>query len=142
VLREKKRAAARAELEKLLAGAASAADLEQRAKRAGLSVTMTSFFPPLAGPYPESVPESADVRNILLSLSKKSPVHGKVVEASGRYLALAYVDEQRPDEKEWAAKREAFVRAVAEQKKSQMLESFITDRRAKAKVEINPEALK
>ncbi|HEY7528459.1 MAG TPA: SurA N-terminal domain-containing protein, partial [Candidatus Deferrimicrobiaceae bacterium] len=142
VLREKKRAAARAELEKLLAGAASAADLEQRAKRAGLSVTMTSFFPPLAGPYPESVPESADVRNILLSLSKKSPVHGKVVEASGRYLALAYVDEQRPDEKEWAAKREAFVRAVAEQKKSQMLESFITDRRAKTKVEINPEALK
>jgi peptidyl-prolyl cis-trans isomerase D len=142
VLREKKRAAARAELEKLLAGAASAADLEQRAKRAGLSVTMTSFFPPLAGPYPERVPESADVRNILLSLSKKSPVHGKVVEASGRYLALAYVDEQRPDEKEWAAKREDFVRAVAEQKKGQMLESFIADRRAKAKVEINPEALK
>jgi hypothetical protein len=69
-------------------------------------------------------------------------VHGKVVEASGRFLALAFVDEQRADEKEWTAKKEAFLRAAAEQKKSQMIGAFIAEHRARAKVEINPEALK
>jgi hypothetical protein len=142
VLREKKRAAARAELEKILAGSKTAAEMDQNAKKAGLSAATTGFFPPLSGPYPESLPGSADTRKLLLSLSKKAPVHGKVVEASGRFLALAFVDEQRADEKEWTAKKEAFLRAAAEQKKNQMIEAFIAERRARAKVEINPEALK
>ncbi|HSL91820.1 MAG TPA: SurA N-terminal domain-containing protein, partial [Candidatus Limnocylindrales bacterium] len=105
VLHEKKRAAARSELEKCLAGAKTAAELEQKAKKTGLSVATTGFFPPLSGPYPESLPEAADTRKILLSLSKKEPVYGKVMEASGRFLGLAFVDEQRPDEKEWTAKK-------------------------------------
>jgi hypothetical protein len=142
VLREKKRAAAPSEQEKILAGAKTAAELEQKAKKAGLSVTATGFFSPLSGPYPESLPETGDIRKILLSLSKKAPVYGKIVEAAGRFLALAFVDELRPDEKEWAAKKEGFLRAVAEQKKSQLIEAFIAFRRAQAKVEINPEALK
>jgi peptidyl-prolyl cis-trans isomerase D len=142
VLREKKRAAARSELEKILAGSKSAAELEQKARKDVLSVATTGFFPPISGPYPEILPGSADTRKILLSLSKKAPVHGKVVEASGRFLALAFVDEQRADEKEWTAKKEAFLRAAAEQKKSQMIGAFIAEHRARAKVEINPEALK
>ena len=142
VLREKKRAVALSEQEKILAGAKTAAELELKARKAGLSVTATGFFPPLSGPYPESVPETGDIRKILLSLSKKAPVYGKIMESAGRFLALAFVDELRPDEKEWAAKKEGFLRAVAEQKKSQLIEAFIAFRRAQAKVEINPEALK
>jgi sugar phosphate isomerase/epimerase len=142
VMREKRRAAAKSDLEKALSGAGGHAELEQRARKAGLSVTLTAFFPPFTGPYPESLPESAEIRKILISMSKKSPVHGKVVEASGRYLALAFVDDQRPDAKEWAAKKDAFIRAAAEQKRGQMMEAYIADRRAKVKVEINPEALK
>jgi hypothetical protein len=142
VLREKRRAAARAELEQGLTGAKSASDLEQKTKRAGLSATMTGFFPPLSGPYPEILREAGDFRKILLSLSKKSPVHGKVVEASGRFLALGFVDEQRADEKEWAAKKEGFLRQAAEQKRNRMIEAFLAERLARAKVEINPQALK
>jgi len=142
VLREKKRAAARAELEKILSGAKTAAELEREVKKAGLSAAATGFFPPLSGPYPEGVPETGDIRKILLSLSKKAPVYGKSVEVSGRFLALAFIDEQRPDEKEWAAKKEAFLRAVTEQKKTRLIEAFLAERRAQAKVEINPEALK
>jgi peptidyl-prolyl cis-trans isomerase D len=142
VLREKKRAAARAELEKILPEAKSSSELEQKARNAGLSVAATGFFPPLSGPYPEGVPETADVRKILLSLSKKAPVHGKSMEASGRFLALAFKDERQADEKEWAAKKEAFLRNMAEQKKSQLIEAFIALRRAQAKVEIHPQALK
>jgi peptidyl-prolyl cis-trans isomerase D len=142
VLRAKKRAAARSELEKSLAGATTAAELEQKAKKAGLSVTVTGFFRPLTGPYPEGVPEADGLRKILLPLSKKAPVHGKVLEASGRFLALAFVEEQHADEREWAAKKEAFLRTVAEQKRRQMIEAFLAERRARAKVEINPEALK
>ena len=142
VLREKKRAAARSELERILGGSKSAAELEQKAKKAGLTASTTGFFPPLSGPYPESFPDSPDTRKILLSLSKKATVHGKVMEASGRYLALAFVDEQRVAEKEWAEKKEAFLRTAADQKKNQMIEAFIAERRARAKVEINPEAIK
>jgi peptidyl-prolyl cis-trans isomerase D len=142
VLREKKRAAARAELDKILREAKNATDLERESKKAGLSVTATVFFPPLSGPYPGIVPETGDMRKILLSLSKKTPVYGKSVETSGRFLGLAFVDEQRADEKEWAAKKDAFLRAAAEQKRSQLIEAFIAFRRAQAKVEINPEAMK
>jgi peptidyl-prolyl cis-trans isomerase D len=142
VLREKKRAAARSELEKILAESKSADDLERKARMAGLSAATTGFFPPISGPYPEILPDSADTRKILLSLSKKAPVHGKVLEASGRFLAVAFADEQRADEKEWMANKESFLRAAADQKKSRMIESFIAERRAQAKVEINPEAIK
>ena len=142
VLREKKRAAARSALEKSLAGAKSAADLEQKAKPSGLSAALTGFFPPQSGPYPEILPRSDDLRKIVLSLSKKSPVYGKVVEASGQFLALAFVDEQRAGEKEWEEKKAAFLREAAEQKKVRMIEAFVASAQAKAKVEIKPEALK
>jgi hypothetical protein len=82
------------------------------------------------------------LRKILLSLSKSAPVYGKSVEASGRFLAVAFIDEQRADANEWAARKDAVLTAVAEQKKSQMIEAFIAYRRSQAKVEINPEALK
>ncbi|MBI5419263.1 MAG: SurA N-terminal domain-containing protein [Deltaproteobacteria bacterium] len=142
VLREKKRAAALAGLQKVLAGSSAAADLERNAKRAGLSVTTTPYFSPLSGPAPEGLPPSADVRKSLLSLSSKAPVFAKVIEAPGRFLAVAFVDEQLPGEKEWTARREAFIQGLAEQKKNRMIEAFIADRRKAAKVEINPEALK
>jgi peptidyl-prolyl cis-trans isomerase D len=142
VIREKKRASTRSELEKILAAAKTSAGLERDAKNAGFSATATAFFPPLSGPYPESVPETGDIRKILVSLSKNAPVYGRSVESSGRFLAMALIDEQRADAREWAARREAFIRAVAEQKKNQMIDAFIADRRAQAKVEINPEALK
>jgi hypothetical protein len=69
-------------------------------------------------------------------------VHGGLLEASGRFLALAFVEEQQADEREWAAKKEAFLRTVAEQKRRQTIEAFLAERRARTKVEINPEALK
>jgi peptidyl-prolyl cis-trans isomerase D len=142
VLREKKRSIARSELEKILSTAKTSAGLEREARKAGFSVTATSFFPPLSGPYPAILPETVDVRKMLLSLSKNSPVYGRSVESSGRFLAMALIDEQRADDKEWAARREAFIRVVMEQKKNQLIDAFIADRRAQSKVEINPEALK
>jgi peptidyl-prolyl cis-trans isomerase D len=142
VHREKKRAAAKGELEKILSESRTAAELERKARNAGLAVSSAGFFSPLSGPYPEGIPETADVRKILLSLSKKAPVHGKSLEASGRFLALAFQEEQLAGEKEWTAKRDAFLRAAAEQKKNQLIEAFLALRRSQAKVEIHPEALK
>jgi peptidyl-prolyl cis-trans isomerase D len=142
LLKEKKRAAARAELEKVLAGATTAADLEKGARKGGLSVTATGFFSPLSGPVPEGIPASVDNRKSMLSLSKKTPVHRNVVESSGKFFALALVDEQLAGEQEWASRKAAFLPGFAEQKRSQRIEAFLSDRRAKTKVEINPEALK
>ncbi|MGE5699062.1 MAG: SurA N-terminal domain-containing protein [Deltaproteobacteria bacterium] len=142
VMREKKRASVRSELDRILSASKSAAELERNAKKAGFSAASTAFFPPLSGPYPESLPETGDFRKILLSLSKSAPVYGKSVESSGRFLAVAFIDEQSADAKEWTARKDAVLTAVAEQKKSQMIEAFIAYRRSQAKVEINPEALK
>ena len=142
LVKEKKRTAARAELEKVLAGASTAADLEKNARRAGLSAKTTGFFLPLSDSVPEGIPASGDIRKGMLSLSGKAPVYPKVIDTPGKFLALALAGEQRADDKEWAARKAVFLQGMAEQKRSRVIEAFLSERRAKVKVEINPEALK
>jgi peptidyl-prolyl cis-trans isomerase D len=142
LVKEKRRTAARAELSKVLAGASTAADLEKNARRAGLSAKTTGFFLPLSDPVPEGIPASGDIRKDMLSLSGKAPVYPKVIDAPGKFLALALAGEQRADDKEWASRKAAFLQGMAEQKRSRVIEAFLSERRAKVKVEINPEALK
>ncbi|MBI5343615.1 MAG: SurA N-terminal domain-containing protein [Deltaproteobacteria bacterium] len=142
VSREKRRAAAQAELQKILPGTNTAAELAQGAKQAGLPAATTALFAPLSDTLPESLPPSGEMRKTLLSLSRKAPVLGKAVEASGRFLALALSEEKGADEKEWVSRKDSFLRSVAEQKKNQMIEAFLAERRVREKVEINPEALK
>jgi peptidyl-prolyl cis-trans isomerase D len=142
LLKEKKRAAARAALEKVLAGAKSASDLERNARKEGLPAAAGDFFSPLADPPPAGLPPTGENRRILASLAARAPVHGKVVEVPGRFLALAFVEERAAGDKEWAAGKEAFLKNLREEKKARMLEAFLAERRKQAKVEINPEALK
>lgn len=142
VSRGKKRAAAQAELEKILAGAKNASELALGAKKAGLPAVTTALFSPLSDPLPEGLPPSGEARKTLMSLSLKAPVLGKAIDASGRFLAVALADEQKADEKEWAARKEAFLRGAVEQKKGRMISAYLAERRAKEKVTINPEVLK
>jgi peptidyl-prolyl cis-trans isomerase D len=142
LVKEKKRTAARAELSKVLAGAVTAADLEKNARTAGLSVKTTGFFLPLSDSVPEGIPASGDLRKGILTLSGKAPVYPKAIETPGKFLALALVGEQRADDKEWAARKTVFLQKMAEQKRSRVIEAFLSERRAKVKVEINPEVLK
>ena len=142
VSRGKKRAAAQAELEKILAGAKNASELALGAKKAGLPAVTTALFSPLSDPLPEGLPPSGEARKTLMSLSLKAPVLGKAIDASGRFLAVALADEQKADEKEWAARKEAFLRGAVEQKKGRMIAAYLAERRVKEKVTINPEVLK
>lgn len=141
-LRDKRRAFAEAELQKVLSSVKTHAELAQAAKKAGLPATTTQLFSPLADPLPENLPPTAEVRKALMSLSRKAPVLGKPVDASGRFVAVALVEERDADEKEWAARKDAFMRSATEQKKSQLISAFLAERRAREKVEINPDALK
>ncbi|MDA8121958.1 MAG: SurA N-terminal domain-containing protein [Deltaproteobacteria bacterium] len=142
LVKEKKRTAARAVLSRVLAGTETAAGLEKNARTAGLSVKTTGFFLPLSDSVPEGIPASGDIRKGILTLSGKAPVYPKVIEAPGKFLALALVGEQRADDREWAAGKAAFLQGMAEQKRSRVIEAFLSERRAKVKVEINPEVLK
>ncbi len=142
LLKEKRRALARAEAEKALAGAKSAADLERNAKNAGIPAAAGDLFSPLADPLPAGLPPTEENRKILLSLSTRAPVYPKVVETPGRFLAFALAEERPAGDKEWAAARETFLKEAREEKKSRMLEAVIAELRKRAKVEINPEALK
>lgn len=140
--KEKRRAAARSELEKVLAGSNTAADLEKNARKAGLSATTTGFVSPSSDPLPGGIPPSGDIRKDILSLTAKSPVGKKIIEASGKFLSLALLEERRADDKEWAARKAAFLQSMIEQKKSRAIATFLAERRAKLKVEINPVAMK
>jgi peptidyl-prolyl cis-trans isomerase D len=142
VEKEKREAAARAELQQAIAGAKTASELERNAGKAGLAVTTTPFFTPLSGPLPGVLSAAGDIRRDLLPLSPKSPVSSKVFPAGEKYLAVAFVSEQPEDPKEWEAGKDSFIRGLREQKQASVLEAFVADRMNQSKVEINPEALK
>ncbi len=142
VLKGKRRAAALAAMEKALAGAKSAADLERNAKLAGLAVSTTPFFSPVADQPPEALAAAGDLRRELIALTEKSPVGPKALPAGPRFVALAFAGEQGTDEKAWEAKKDSIIGALAERKKAQMMEACLAEWGRTVKVEINPEALK
>jgi hypothetical protein len=142
VLKDKRRAAAQAALEKALAGAKNASDLERNAKLGGLAVSTTAFFSPVADPPPEALAAAGDVRRELIGLTEKSAVGPRVLPAGPRFVAFAFAGEQGADEKAWKEKKESIIGALAERKKAQMTEACLTEWGKSAKVEINPEALK
>jgi peptidyl-prolyl cis-trans isomerase D len=142
VEKEKREAAAKAELQKAIAGAKTASELERNAVKAGLAVTTTPFFTPLSGPLPGVLSAAGDIRRDLLPLSPKSPVSSKVFPAGEKVLAVAFVSEQPEDPKEWEAGKDSFIRGLREQKRAGALEAFVADRMNQSKVEINPEVLK
>lgn len=142
IVKEKAREAEKATLAKVLSGAGTAAALEKAARAAGLAVTTTPFFSPLAGSLPEPLAAAGNLRREILALSPKAPVSSRVYEAGGRFLGLAFVDSLPADGKEWAEKKPAIMKELVERKKALLIESFLADRRREAKVEINPEALK
>jgi len=143
VVREKKEAAARAALQQVLAASNTAAELEANAKKAGLSASLTGWFAPLEEAPPGALAAAGDLRKDLSSLSEKSPVSRKIHPGrGGSFLAVAFSSEQFPDDAEWARRKDALLRGLAEQKKNAMVEAFLSDRRKSAKVEIHPDALK
>ncbi len=142
ITKEKMRAAARADIEAALAGSGTPADLEKKARKAGLPVKTTGLFLPLSDSLPEGLPGSVDVRKGILSLTGKAPVYPKVIETPGGFLAVALAGEEKAGDKEWESRKTAFLEGMTEQKRSRMLQAYLSERRSKLKVEISPEALK
>jgi len=143
VAREKKAAAARAALQRVLAASNTAAELEANAKKSGLSSSITGGFAPLSDPVPEALAGAGDLRKDLTMLSAKAPVSRKTYQRrEGDSFAVAFSGEQLPSDAEWAQKKAGLLKELAERKKIAMLEAFLSDRRKSAKVEIHPEALK
>ena len=143
VSREKKSAAARAALQQVLAASNTAAELEANARKAGLPSSLTPWFAPLSEPVPEALAGVEEMRKDLSALSAKGPVSRKVYQGKGGdFLAVAFSGEQLPSDAEWANRKDTFLKGVAQQKQSVMLEAFLSDRRKSMKVEIHPEALK
>jgi peptidyl-prolyl cis-trans isomerase D len=142
VRKEKREAAARGTLEKILADAKTASDLKDNAERAGFAVTTTPFFSPFSGSPPGILAEAGDIRRDLLHLSPTMPVSSKVFPAGTKFLSVAFAGEQPADPKEWEASKDSFIRELTEQKRSGLIGAFLADRMRQASVEINPEALK
>jgi len=143
VMREKRTAAAQAAIRQLLSASKTAAELEANAGKAGLPATATGWFAPVSDPPPEALAAAGEARKDLSSLTSKAPVSSKVYPGrSGQSIAVAFLGEEVPDDAEFTRKKASFLRGMSEQKKTAMLEAFLSARRKSAKVEINPEALK
>ncbi|MGW8284853.1 MAG: SurA N-terminal domain-containing protein [Candidatus Deferrimicrobiaceae bacterium] len=142
VEKEKRNAAARKELENVLAGASTASDLKRIATRAGLAVTTTPFFAPISGSLPGVLASAGDIRKELLGLSPKSPVIPKIIPAGTEYLSIALVAEQPVGQEEWKAEKDSFIQGLAERKRLAAVDAFLAERMKQAKLTINPEALK
>ncbi len=143
VTREKEVAAARAELMRLLSTARTAAELEAGAKKDGLGTSVSGWFAPLSEPVPEALGNAGDLRKDLATLTAKAPVSQKIFQGKeGRVSGVAFLGEELPGDAEWAKQKTSFLRGIDEQKKNAMMEAFLSDRRKRTKVEINPEALK
>ena len=143
VARGKKAAAARTALEQVLAASNTTAELEANVRNAGLSSSLTAWFAPLSEPLPEALAGADDLRKALSALSTTAPVSRKVYQGrEGNLLGVAFSGEQFPLDTEWAIKKDALLRGVAQQKQSVILEAFLSDRIKSVKVEIHPEALK
>lgn len=142
VVLEKRRQAEREKIARVVAGARSAADLERAARAARFPVTASPFFSPLADPLPEVVAETGATRNDILSLSGAAPVFPRVLEARGKFAAVALLEEKEASPQEWAGKKDAVMKELAERKRAQLLEAFLSARRREVKVEVNPEALR
>jgi len=143
VVRGKKAAAARTALEQLLAASNTTAELEANARNAGFSSSLTAWFAPLSEPLPESLAGADDLRKALSALSTTAPVSRQVYQGrEGNLLGVAYSGEQLPSDTEWAMKKDALLKGVAQQKQNVILEAFLSDRIKSVKVEIHPEALK
>ena len=98
---------------------------------------------PLAEELPKILAQVKDARKDLSLLSPKAPVSGKVYTAAGGIdLAFAFLEEQPASETEWTDKKEAFLRALRDQERNNVIEGFLADRMKQYKVEIKPEALK
>jgi peptidyl-prolyl cis-trans isomerase D len=143
VFREKRIAAARAALLQVLAESKTAAGLEAASKKEGLETSVTGWFAPLSDPIPGALATAEEIRQDLSALSPKSPVSPKIYPGrDGRSFAVAFLGEQLPGEAEWNQKKGDFLRGMAERRKNVLLEAFLSDRRRRFKVEINPAALK
>jgi peptidyl-prolyl cis-trans isomerase D len=143
VSREKRVAAARSALLQALSDSKTAAALEAAAKKAGLETGVTGWFAPLSDPVPGALATSEEIRRDLSALSQRNPVSPKIFPGpDGRSFTIAFLGEQLPDNAEWDRKKTDFLRGMIEQRKSAMLEAFLSDRRKTIKVEVNPAALK
>ncbi len=143
VMAEKRRVAAETGARKTIIGTKSAADLQRAATAAGMSVSSTPLFAPTVGTAPEILKGvSAVDRKSLAGLGPKSPVLSTVLNADGRYLAVAFLEEQAAAPEEWTARKEAFIRDLQEKRRTEMLESYVAARFKEARVKKNPDALK
>ncbi len=143
VAREKRVAAARAALLQALSESKTTDGLEAAARKAGLETAATPWFAPLSDPLPGALATPEEIRQDLSALSAKAPVSPKIYPGrDGRSFAVAFLGEQLPGDAEWNQQKADFLRAMTEQRRSALLEAFLSDRRRRIKVEINPAALK
>lgn len=137
----KREAEAKSGLEKALAGAKTAADLERNAKQGGWSVGKTPYFLPLSGELPGVLAGAGEIRKDLIGLSPANPVSPKVYRSGQLFVALAFLGEQPPAAKERETGMDAFTSELMERKKTGLIEAFLAERKKTAKVEIHPQAL-
>lgn len=115
-------------------------DFSKSAEANKYKIDETGFFTAEEGIIPKTNISLYD-NNLIFSLTKELPYYEKVVPSHGMFYVLKLKDALEANEKEFEAKKETIKMRLLEQKKGEAFEKWLNETRAKAKIEINKEAM-
>jgi len=105
---------AREKAERINSGLRDGTDMTALSRKEGLTVSQTGLFQP--GPEIPKIGYSPEMEDAIFEISVKEPTPDRVFFVDGNYFVISLVEEATPDEKEWAANKEAMKAALLQLK--------------------------
>jgi peptidyl-prolyl cis-trans isomerase D len=124
----------------LLAQIRSGKSIREMAGERGFQVEETGFFTRTQGVVPKIGPVG-EFMGALSSLSKKHPVPKEVFQTKDGYFVVRLSTLEQPDKNKFSEARKNLERRLIYQKQEEFFQNWLSQLRAKAKIEINKELM-
>lgn len=131
---------ARQVADELLNQIRSGKPLREIGKQQGLQVEETGFFPRTQGVVPKIGP-AGEFMGALSSLTPKHPVPKEVFRTKDAYFVVRLSTLEQADRNKFPEAKKNLERRLAYQKQEEFFQNWLSQLRAKAKIEINKELL-
>jgi peptidyl-prolyl cis-trans isomerase D len=140
VIEEKAEKEARQVAEDLLNQMRSGKSIREVAKERGLQVEETGYFTRTQGMVPKIGPAGEFMRS-LSSLTEKHPIPKEVFQTKDGYFVVKLSGLEQADKNKFPAQKKNLERGLIYQKQEEFFRNWVSQLRAKAKVQINKELL-
>jgi peptidyl-prolyl cis-trans isomerase D len=126
--------------EDLLNQIQSGKSIREIARQRGFQVEETGFFPRTQGVVPKIGP-AGEFMGFLSSLTQKHPVPKEVLQTKDGYFVVRLSTLEQADKNKFSAEKKNLERRLVYQKQEEFFQNWLSELRAKAKIEINKELL-